>query len=99
MPYVFKSSPGVLNISNIVNVDTIIPIPAGKYLLVIVVTPANNSNISVGTTPGGNELTIIPVACAAGQDQSIVINQNFSVATPLYITGIVSATTIKAIIL
>lgn len=97
MGYVFVKANVFKNVIQIINNGTTV-LP-GLYLLVIVVTPGADSNISIGTTPGGNELTGIPYACPNGVDTSIVINQNFSQPTQIYITGVVSPTTFKIIML
>lgn len=78
------------------NNDTSRPISAGQDLLIIRANPVSNlAAFKVGTTPGGDDL--IPAQVITAEWKSWHINQFFSSAGTIYISGITSSTTMSII--
>lgn len=75
------------------NADGNYVLPLGNLMDKIIITPAGDSNIKVGTSDGGEE--IMPVDdIAAGEDRVISCDVIARADKTIYFTGITSATTI-----
>ena len=79
--------------------DIAVKIPGQCFLVALAINPAADTNINIGTTNGGGELTGKNVFCPAGQYTTIDVLAYFETygGTDIYFTGINSPTQIKII--
>lgn len=94
---IFYHAAGQRNATTLVtSVDIEISIK-GAFLIALNFLPVDDGEISIGTSPGGNELSLEPTTITGGIANSIAILKDFTTAATIYITGISSLTTIKVI--
>lgn len=73
------------------NATKMIVVESGTLIESIVLNPANADSINLGTTDGGGQYeTARPLQ--AGQNNTLIIQTKFDVATVLYLTGLTGTT-------
>lgn len=91
-------TPGGVTVAEVTTTGTAahqFTLPAGKLLMCVVFESASAQTVSLGTTPGGNELGG-PAEGVAGQQ--VILGDNMlrtSVATTLHFSGLVGVNTIR----
>lgn len=93
MPYIFYSNTAI-EITNKITGDNPVDIPAGTYVSNISFKCAVDEIVSVGSTPGNNDI-IDSIEVVAGITRDSIVNKTFDVASIIYFSGIIAPTTIK----